>query len=507
LKTTLEITDEVNVRFHGLDMKVRRKMVDALKFFIPSAYHTPAYKLGRWDGTVSYCGLGGQTQLNLLDRVLPVVVEAGYEIEIDDHRQHYDFNFQEIHENWFAELGKVWPKGHPAEGQPIVLRDYQIKIVNEFITNRQGIQEAATGAGKTLVTAALSNLVEAYGRSVVIVPNKSLVVQTEEDYINLGLDVGVYFGERKELNRTHTICTWQSLEHMVKAGKGLPKDEQPINVITDGVVCVMVDEAHMAKADVLRNLLTGPFANVPLRFGLTGTIPKDEYQFISMLGAIGPVLGHLSAKELQDAGVLSNCHVNVVQTIDLREFGGYPEEYKYLTTDAARIKWLATTVRSISETGNTLILLDRIKCGDMLQELLNEGVAKDSDDYVPFISGTVKLTDRKKEYDDVKTSSNKIIIASFGVAAVGINVPRIFNLILFEPGKSFVRVIQSIGRGIRKAADKDSVLIWDVCSTTKHSKRHLTKRKVFYKDAQYPFTIKKVDLSNENIVDLFGDKK
>jgi superfamily II DNA or RNA helicase len=79
------------------------------------------------------------------------------------------------------------------------------------------------------------------------------------------------------------------------------------------------------------------------------------------------------------------------------------------------------------------------------------------------------------------------------VAAVGINIPRIFNLVLVEPGKSFVRVIQSIGRGIRKADDKDFVTIHDLCASTKYSKRHLTERKRFYKDAQYPFSVKKVD--------------
>ena len=92
-----------------------------------------------------------------------------------------------------------------------------------------------------------------------------------------------------------------------------------------------------------------------------------------------------------------------------------------------------------------------------------------------------------------RSSTNKIIIATYGVAAVGINIPRIFNLVLIEPGKSFVRVIQSIGRGIRKAEDKDFVQIWDVTSTCKFSKRHLTKRKQFYKEANYPFTVEKAD--------------
>ena len=99
----------------------------------------------------------------------------------------------------------------------------------------------------------------------------------------------------------------------------------------------------------------------------------------------------------------------------------------------------------------------------------------------------------EEEYDEIKTSSSKVIVATYGVAAVGINIPRIFNLVLIEPGKSFVRVIQSIGRGIRKAEDKDFVQIWDITSTCKYAKRHLTERKKYYREAQYPFTITKVD--------------
>jgi superfamily II DNA or RNA helicase len=103
------------------------------------------------------------------------------------------------------------------------------------------------------------------------------------------------------------------------------------------------------------------------------------------------------------------------------------------------------------------------------------------------------MKERKEQYDDVATATNKILIATYGVAAVGINIPRIFNLVLLEPGKSFVRVIQSIGRGIRKAEDKDFVQIWDITSNCKFAKRHLTQRKAFYKEANYPFDIEKLN--------------
>ena len=110
-----------------------------------------------------------------------------------------------------------------------------------------------------------------------------------------------------------------------------------------------------------------------------------------------------------------------------------------------------------------------------------------------FISGATKADERKEHYDEIRTAEAKIIIATYGVAAVGINIPRIFNLVLIEPGKSFVRVIQSIGRGVRKAEDKDFVQIWDITSTCKFAKRHLTKRKRFYREAEYPFTVDKIN--------------
>ena len=366
----------------------------------------------------------------------------------------------------------------------MAMRDYQVEIINRFFENPQSVQEVATGAGKTVITAALSNAVTPYGRSIVIVPNKSLVTQTEVDYRNMGLDVGVYFGDRKEFGRTHTICTWQSLNILLKNTKNYEADVE-IGDFIEGVVCVIVDEVHMAKADALKTLLTGVFSHVPIRWGLTGTIPKEDYEKVSIFCSLGPVVGKLSASELQEAGHLANCHVNIVQLVDHVEYKEYQTELKYLTETEGRLDYISNLIKSVNETGNTLVLVDRIASGKMLTERLG--------DRAVFVSGSTKAKNRKEEYDDVAISDDKIIVATYGVAAVGINIPRIFNLVLVEPGKSFVRVIQSIGRGIRKAEDKDFVQIWDITSTCKFAKRHLTRRKAFYKEANYPFTVEKAE--------------
>ena len=480
----LIIEDEVNIKLEGLEVDIRRKLSNALKFEVPYAKYMPQYKLGRWDGKVAFFGLGGSGYVNHLGTIQEVLLKYNVEIvDIIDKRNPIDLKFMPVTDRYWADQGIHWPKGHPAEGEEIILRDYQVEAINNFLNNPQSLQQIATGAGKTITTATLSHLTEPYGRSLVIVPNKSLVEQTEEDYINCSLDVGVYFGDRKQLGKTHTICTWQSLNILDKKSKD-GTSALSLAEFLEGVNTIIIDEVHQAKAEVLKNLLTQNLRNAPIRWGLTGTVPKEKFEFESIHASLGPVIGNITAKELQDKGVLSQCHVNICQLIDTQAHSDYQSELKYLVTNKSRIEYIAKLLNNISQSGNTLILVDRISAGEMLAELIPNST---------FVSGSVKVKDRKETYDEIKEGTNKVIIATYGVAAVGLNIPRIFNLVLIEPGKSFVRVIQSIGRGVRKAKDKDFVQIWDLTSTCKFAKRHLTQRKKFYKEAEYPFTIEKID--------------
>src|SRR6056300_284328 len=385
------IQDEVNIKLEGLPVEIRRKIANRLKFEVPYARYMPQYKLGRWDGKVNFFGMGGTGYVNHLDVIQQVLLENNVEItDIDDQREHVDLKFETVDESFWGD--KTWPKGHPAEGEPIRLRDYQVEVVNNFLLNPQSLQEVATGAGKTIITATLSKITEDYGRRLVVVPNKSLVTQTEEDYINCGLDVGVYFGDRKELGKTHTICTWQSLNILDKKHKD-GSAVLSLAEFLDGVSTIIIDEVHQAKAEVLKNLLTRNLRNAPIRWGLTGTVPKEKFEFESIHASLGPVIGQVSAKELQDKGVLSQCHVNVVQLMDLPEFRDYQSELKYLVTDKKRIEYIAKLLNGVKNSGNTLILVDRISAGEMLAELIPGST---------FVSGAVKNKDRKETYDTIR---------------------------------------------------------------------------------------------------------
>ena len=101
---TIVLEDEVNIKLVGLDLVTRKKCVNSLKYFLPHARYSAAYRLGRWDGTTSFCTIGGRTYLNLLDKILPILEAANITIDIDDKRHQYDFQFENIDENCLGSI-------------------------------------------------------------------------------------------------------------------------------------------------------------------------------------------------------------------------------------------------------------------------------------------------------------------------------------------------------------------------------------------------------------------
>jgi len=158
---------------------------------------------------------------------------------------------------------------------------------------------------------------------------------------------------------------------------------------------------------ILRDLLSGPLADCPIRWGLTGTLPEEEYEKVAITCCIGPVLNKIDTQELQDKGLLAKLDIHVWQLKDVGEsFTNYQSELKWLTTNQSRLKFIAKKVDEISQTGNTVVLVDRIETGELFQKLIPGSI---------FISGKVKSKDRKAEYNEMQEVDGKVIIATFGV--------------------------------------------------------------------------------------------
>lgn len=481
-KCILEIIDYKNIKLHGLSPATRRRCSNTLKYEDPKARYLPMFKLGKWDGKISFFTMGGLSDINHFPIIYEILEEEGYDIDIIDRRPVGEYTFDPIDETYLSD--RTWPEGHLKGGEPIILNDHQVFAVNALLNKDFGIIQAATSSGKTIICGALSRQAEKYGRSVIVVPNKDLVEQTYADYINLGLDTGRVYDGMREVTHMHTIATWQSLYSIEKTAKSKPLSDLELEAVKTDAVMVIQDECHLAAAKVMKHIHSNVFKNVPLSYGMTGTLPKAEHLRETIKANFGEVVYTISAKELQDKGILSNCRITINHLqIDKQTFNDYPSEKKFISNHDGIIQLVANDViNMVSQTGNTLILVENVATGQKLQEIIPGSV---------FLSGKDKTSTRKKEYDEVKLANDKPIIATFGIASTGISIPRLFNLVLFNPGKSFVRVIQSIGRGLRVAHDKDFVNITDYAVNTNYSSRHLRDRKAFYRESSYPFDVVK----------------
>lgn len=500
----VRILDDVSVVFVGLHP-------DHLEYFynqyaVPAAnyFFNPRFKLGQWDGKIRYFHKTGKTYVYLLEEILPQIKRFGYKMTVEDLRQVTPAP-DLIDENLFAEFL------HRDTGLPIILRDYQYGGVNQLIENGNGLIVAATSAGKTFLCAAL---VQAYGKiglkTLTIVPSQDLITNTKQDYIHVGLDTGEYSGTSKTLDHTHIVSTWQAL-------KNNPKIIEQFGV-------VLVDECHGAKGNVLQKILTDHASKVPFRFGVTGTLPKDPASVLSVKVALGPVRATIYASELIERKVLADLQIDVIQLEeDLHQqynefcnqgefigkpptyiqfkdgyFPDYASEKSYLHRSGPRIEWIADFLiaKSDSRKGNVLCFVDSIVLGRQLAELIPGAI---------FVNGKdmKKSSDRQKVYDMFKDRDDLVVIATVHIAGTGINIRRIFNLVFIDIGKSFIRVIQAVGRGLRTAEDKTSVSVTDICSDLKYAKRHVKQRTNFYDEAKYPYKKHKLDYIRHMKLDGF----
>jgi superfamily II DNA or RNA helicase len=253
---------------------------------------------------------------------------------------------------------------------------------------------------------------------------------------------------------------------------------------------VVVSNCHGSKASKLFELLTDYGNNIVHRYGLTGTLPDEPIEKLRTHIALGPVIHSVSAKELIAKEWLAVPNITVMQLNDINYLLAngvpkphdlmYEEEEHFFKVNLNRKKWIADFVietQQKSSISNTLILVNTIKFGKELHELIPNS-------YV--LNGADKVNLRTTIYDLFETNNDMVVICTKQIAGVGLSIDRIFNLIYIDAGKSFINTIQQIGRGLRKSADKDNVNIIDICSNLSSANGRMKKRVSYYKAAGYP---------------------
>lgn len=458
-KCNITVRDEVYCNVTGLDPSDHEYLDNKFAIMVEGAFFMPLYKLGRWDGKVRFFDKAGKIYTRLLPEVCEFLEKWGYEINLVDTRPPVKLIETRVDKDWF--------KGKDGMQLSVTLRDYQVEAVNCCLDAGGGFIKAATGSGKTWMVAALADVMAQNGfRTLVIVPSDDLVTQTAGT-LRLGmLDIGIYSGSVKDIYHEIVIGTWQALQN----NPSLMNEFQ----------CVIVDEAHGAKAKVVGELINVHGKHIAYRFGFTGTMPKPTIDQMTLKGSIGEVLFSIDAHELMKRGVLAQLEIEPVEieeNVD-EEFPDYSSEKAFLNKSPDRLDFLADLViAKAAQYGNTLVLVNSVKQGQQLQKLIKDSV---------FLYGASENDVRAEWYSMFEQRDDLIVIATFGIASTGISIDRIFCEIMVDAGKAFIRCIQSIGRGLRKSADKDRVHLVDVHSKLKWSKKHFRERNKYYKEAQYP---------------------
>ena len=457
MKCYITVRDEVFCFISNLRPSDLSQLEKMYAVFVDGYFFMPAYKLGRWDGKKKFFEKTGKTFIRFLPEIIQYLDEQGYDIELVDERKPVVNPSKRAHKDQFMEF-------------KVELRPYQIDSVNVLIDEGSGFVIAGTGAGKSLICASLVHIYgEAGYKTITVVPSSDLVSQTADWYKICGLDAGEYSGSKKEIDCQHVVATWQSLQNNPK--------------LMSFFQMFIIDEAHGVKGQVIYDLITDHGKHIPFRFGVTGTFPKPEADQMTLISTIGNIHKEIPAKWLIENGYLAKVEIEPVM-IETKaaedDFPDYASERSYISKNEKRLDVIADLIIAKCEKyGNTMVLVNSVEMGEKLQAMIKDSV---------FLYGENDKKERKAQYDSYKEKNDVITIATFGIASTGISIDRIFCLMMIDAGKSFVRSIQSIGRGTRLANDKNSVHVVDVYANLKWSKKHFKERKRFYDEAGYPVT-------------------
>jgi superfamily II DNA or RNA helicase len=436
-----------------------QELREFFSFFVPGYRFMPAYKNRVWDGKIRlFDANSGELPAGLFYHLEQFADSRKYIVESEKTQ------YGMPHENATVDIQQL-TNYIDSLGLPFRPYTYQLRGIEEGLKRKRAILISPTGSGKSLIIYVLvkywlhlltSGLkYPKGGRVLVIVPTTGLVEQMFGDFKSYGQDERgmhrIYSGKDKTFDAAICISTWQSIYK-------LPK------MWYDQFGMIIGDECHGFKSKSLMNIMNKA-TEAAYRFGTTGTLDGTQTHELVLQGLFGPIHRVTSTKELQDDNTLAQLHIKRI-VLDYGEkerldFGPRPymDEIDYIVTNEKRNRFIRNL--AIDQKGNTLVLYNYVdKHGKPLFDLITDKA--DEERKVFFVSGKTDTADREAIRGIVEKQKNAIIVASLGTFSTGINIKNLHNIIFASPSKSQIRVLQSIGRGLRKSENNEATTLYDI---------------------------------------------
>lgn len=468
---TFHILDSINCYVEGLTWPQKEYIIEKTKLSVAGAHMTAAFKTGNWDGKESLLDEDGTTFIYMLDQICEALDDIGVDVDdivIEDHRKDL------IAIPTFDEI----PVDILKEETGFDLRDHQHQAIKVAMDNLCGVIAASTSSGKSLITVAISKLLDPYIKTLILVPSTMLVNQTYEYYAKTELKT-IKLGEYKPNARAkaiednnHIICTYKMLQTSRE-------------LFVDGMYAILSDECQVF-GDLTAEIFRDELSNCPVRIGLTGSMPPDKHKAQKIHAHLGGgELIKISVKDMTEKKIIATANIELIKTKhpDVDDLSDDPmwdwdNETNYYTTNVARLDAIARYINNLPRT-NTLILCQP-QAGEIMKTHFNGTMIRDE----------TKIVDREEWLGAFETSTEPYYqCASFGTAGTGISVNQIQRVVLVDIGKPETLILQCIGRGVRLDGKTNQVDILDISASTKYALRHAKVRVKLYKREHIEYSI------------------
>ena len=488
-KMLISKKNEVYISLSDVEPSVAAELNDFFTFEVPGFKYMPAYRSKMWDGKIRlYNIVTGEIYMGLLPYIEEYLKNNGETYELETGVRSERTVAGSVVQGFVRGLRPT------LNGQRIEVRDYQIDAIAHAITTNRSLLISPTASGKSLIIYCLIRYYQMMElKTLILVPTTSLVEQMYKDFEDYGWSSEtycqkIYQGHDKKVTKDVVISTWQSVHRMPRQ-------------YFRQFGAVFGDEAHLFKAKSLTGIMT-KLDTCKYRFGLTGTLDDTQTNRLVLEGLFGKARYVITTKELIDNNTLANLKINciILKYPDedrqiIKDFE-YAAELEYIVTKIERNTFICNLVGHLN--GNTLVLFQFVeKHGKILYDMIN---TQYKDRPIFFVYGGVDTDTREKIREIVENEKDAIIVASYGTFSTGINIRNIHNIVFSSPSKSKIRVLQSLGRGLRQQGGDKTLRLYDIAddlsldSKLNFTLRHFKERINIYDEQKFDYEIKRINL-------------